>query len=261
MRRGFTVLELVVVIGVILILMALALTVTSTVLTGNDRRSMQGTFLLLDQAIASWQAQTGRELSFGRRTLPTGTTGTPDFTLSATGPSAGFDIYEENLQTPYAICVILERLASNPEAAEIIAKIPSTALRLVPKTTGVTAVEPLPPGWTGGDAQGDPNQMPNSIDLIREVCDPWGKRIEVVFPGRLARASELSATGSSIDREDGSVRTLDEAKFGVCRGRKICFVSAGPDGDFGRLDTDDEGIRKATEDNIFSYELLPRPQQ
>jgi len=249
MRRAFTVLELVVVIGVILILMALALTVTSSVLTGNDRRSMQGTFLLLDQAIASWQAQTGRELSFGRRAIPAGTTGSPDFTTSATGPSAGFDIYEESFQTPYAICVILERLASNPEAAEIIAKIPSTAMRLVPKNTMGTPVEALPAGWTGSDAQGDPNQMPNSVDLIREVCDPWGKRIGVVFPGRPARASELSATGNSVDREDGSVRTLDEAVFGVCRGRKICFVSAGPDGDF------------STADDIFSYELLPRPQQ
>jgi len=256
MRRAFTVLELVVVIGVILILMALALTVTSTVLTGNDRRSMQGTFLLLDQAIASWQAQTGRELSFGRRTDPTSSTGTPDFTLSATGPSAGFDIYEENFATTYAICVILDRLASNPEAAEIIAKIPSTALRLVPKNTAGNAVEPLPAGWTGSVPQTDPNQMPNSVDLIREVCDPWGKRIGVVFPGRLARASELSATGSSVDREDGSVRTLDEVAFGVCRGRKICFVSAGPDGDFGS-----DANPAAREDNIFSYELLPRPQQ
>jgi len=264
MRRAFTVLELVVVIGVILILMALALTVTSTVLTGNDRRSMQGTFLLLDQAIASWQAQTGRELSFGRRTIPTGTTGTPDFTLSATGPSAGFDIYEENLQTPYAICVILERLASNPEAAEIIAKIPSTALRLVPRVDGPPlasnpsrALEPLPQNWSQSDEGVNPNQMPIEqgpfnpnwhLKFTREVCDPWGKRIGVVFPGRRARASELSATGNSVDREDGSVRTLDEVAFGVCRGRKICFVSAGPDGDF------------STADDIFSYELLPRAQ-
>lgn len=249
MRRAFTVLELVVVIGVILILMTLALTVTGSVLAGNDRRSMQSTFLLLDQAIASWQAQTGRELSFGRRAIPNGTTGTPDFTVSAAGPSAGFDIYEENFNSPYAICVILDRLASNPEAAEIIAKIPSTALRLVPKNTMGTAVEALPAGWTGSDAQGDPNQMPSDVGLIREVCDPWGKRIGVVFPGRLARANELSASGNSVDREDGSVRTLDESVFGVCRGRKICFVSAGPDGDFG------------TGDEIYSYELLPRPQQ
>jgi len=250
MRRAFTVLELVVVIGVILILMALALTITSTVLSGNDRRSMQGTFLLLDQAIASWQAQTGRELTFGRIAIPTGTTGSPDFTLGTTGPSAAFDIYEENFTGTYAICVLVERLASNPDSAEILSKIPSSMFRSVPRGTMGTPVEPLPTGWPGTAANTDPNQMPSTDwTLVREICDPWGKRIGVVFPGRAARPSELSATGTSVDREDGSVRTQDEFIFGVCRGRKICFVSAGPDGEF------------RTDDDITSYELLPRPQQ
>jgi len=250
MRRAFTVLELVVVIGVILILMALALTITSTVLSGNDRRSMQGTFLLLDQAIASWQAQTGRELTFGRIAIPTGTTGSPDFTLGTTGPSAAFDIYEENFTGTYAICVLVERLASNPDSAEILSKIPSSMFRSVPRGTKGTPVELLPPGWPSAAPNTDPNQMPSSDwTLVREICDPWGKRIGVVFPGRAARPSELSATGTSVDREDGSVRTQDEFIFGVCRGRKICFVSAGPDGEF------------RTDDDITSYELLPRPQQ
>jgi type II secretory pathway pseudopilin PulG len=250
MRRAFTVLELVVVIGVILILMALALTITSTVLSGNDRRSMQGTFLLLDQAIASWQAQTGRELTFGRIAIPTGTTGSPDFTLGTTGPSAAFDIYEENFDGTYAICVVVDRLASNPDAAEILSKIPSSMFRSVPRTIAGAPVEPLPAGWPTPGVGTDPNQMPSTDwTLVREICDPWDKRIAVVFPGRAARPSELSATGTSVDREDGSVRTRDEVGFGICRGRKICFVSAGPDREF------------HTDDDITSYELLPRPQQ
>lgn len=68
-------LELVIVIGVILVLMSLALTVTSVVLAANDRRSIQNTFVLLDQAITSWQSQAGREMTAGRRTNPPGTPG------------------------------------------------------------------------------------------------------------------------------------------------------------------------------------------
>ncbi|MSR68726.1 MAG: prepilin-type N-terminal cleavage/methylation domain-containing protein, partial [Phycisphaerales bacterium] len=61
-RRAFTLLELVIVIGIILILMGLALAVSSSVLASNDRRTMENTFKMLDQALDSWQSQMGREL-------------------------------------------------------------------------------------------------------------------------------------------------------------------------------------------------------
>lgn len=259
-RRAFTVLELVVVIGIILILMSLALTVTSVVLAANDRRSMQSTFLLLDQAIDSWQSQSGREMTAGRRVNPTGTPGNPptsleplDFTLSAAGPSAGFSIYEENFPTTYAICVVLERLTASPDSAEIISRMPSSAIRFVP-LNGANAVEPLPVAWPLSNPQTDPNQMPPYAS-VREIFDPWNRRIGVIFPGRAATKAEVAAAIANpatkgIDSEDGSVRTLDEQSLGVCRNRKMCFVSAGPDGDMG-----------TTADNIYSYEPLPRPAQ
>lgn len=253
MRRAFTLLEVVVVIGIILILMSLALTVSSAVMAASDRRNMQTTFGMIDQAIVSWEAQAGRELTTGRRAVPTGTPGLPDFTLSANGPSAAYDIYEEAFPTVYAICVVLERLATNPESAEIIARIPSSSIRFVPlMPPGYTAaVEPLP-NWP---AAPNINRMPavagNSTTPsgVREIFDPWNRRVAVVFPGRAATKKEIVDGLIPID-EDGSVRTLDEQSMGVCRGRKLCFISAGPDGDFGT-----EG------DNIYSYELLPRPQQ
>ena len=257
-RRAFTVLELVIVIGVILVLMSLALTVTSVVLAANDRRSVQSTFVLLDQAISSWQSQAGRELTAGRRVNPPGTPGgTPgpqgplDFTLSATGPSAGFEIYEEIFPTTYSICIVLERLASSPDSVEIIARLPSTAIRFVP-LNGTNAVEPLPTGWPQITPQQDPNQMPPYAS-VREIFDPWNRRIGVIFPGRAATKAEIAAAVTNptlIDVEDGSVRTMDEHYLGICRNRKMCFVSAGPDGDMG-----------TTSDNIYSYDPLPRPAQ
>ena len=238
--------------------MSLALTVTSVVLAANDRRSVQSTFVLLDQAISSWQSQAGRELTAGRRVNPPGTPGgTPgpqgplDFTLSATGPSAGFEIYEEIFPTTYSICIVLERLASSPDSVEIIARLPSTAIRFVP-LNGTNAVEPLPTGWPQITPQQDPNQMPPYAS-VREIFDPWNRRIGVIFPGRAATKAEVAAAVASpatIDVEDGSVRTMDEHFLGICRNRKMCFVSAGPDGDMG-----------TTSDNIYSYEPLPRPTQ
>ncbi len=250
-RRAFTVLELVIVIGVILVLMSLALTVTSVVLAANDRRSVQSTFVLLDQAITSWQSQAGREMTAGRRANPPGTPTVPDFTLGTNGPTAGFDIYEENFNTTYAICVVLERLATSPDSAEIIARMPSSAIRFVP-LNGTNAVEPLPTNWTQTTPQQDPNQMPPYAS-VREIFDPWNRRIGVIFPGRAATKAEVAAAVTNptlIDVEDGSVRTWDEQSMGICRNRKMCFVSAGPDGDFG-----------TTADNIYSYEPLPRPAQ
>ena len=250
-RRAFTVLELVIVIGVILVLMSLALTVTSVVLAANDRRSVQSTFVLLDQAITSWQSQAGREMTAGRRANPPGTPTVPDFTLGTNGPTAGFEVYEENFLSTYSICIVLERLATTPDSAEIIARLPSTAIRFVP-LNGTNAVEPLPTNWTQTTPQQDPNQMPPYAS-VREIFDPWNRRIGVIFPGRAATKAEIAAAVTNptlIDVEDGSVRTMDEHFLGICRNRKMCFVSAGPDGDMG-----------TTADNIYSYEPLPRPAQ
>ena len=252
-RRAFTVLELVIVIGVILVLMSLALTVTSVVLAANDRRSVQNTFVLLEQAITSWQSQAGREMTAGRRANPPGTSTIPDFTLGTNGPTAGFEIYEENFNSTYAICIVLERLATTPDSAEIISRLPNTAIRFVP-LNGANAVEPLPTGWPQTAPQQDPNQMPPYAS-VREIFDPWNRRIGVIFPGRAATKAEVAAavtapTSQGIDVEDGSVRTMDEHFLGICRNRKMCFVSAGPDGDMG-----------TTADNIYSYEPLPRPAQ
>lgn len=233
--------------------MSLALTVTSVVLAANDRRSVQSTFVLLDQAITSWQSQAGREMTAGRRANPLGTPAVPDFTLGTNGPTAGFEIYEENFLTTYSICIVLERLATSPDSAEIIARLPSTAIRFVP-LNGANAVEPLPTNWPQITPQLDPNQMPPYAS-VREIFDPWNRRIGVIFPGRAATKAEVAAavtapTSQGIDIEDGSVRTMDEHYLGICRNRKMCFVSAGPDGDMG-----------TTSDNIYSYEPLPRPAQ
>ncbi|MSR28132.1 MAG: type II secretion system protein [Phycisphaerales bacterium] len=239
-RRAFTVLELVVVIGVILILMALALSVTSAVLAANDRRSMETTFKLLEQAMDSWQSQMGRSMTFGRRAVPGVPAATPDYT--GTTPTVAYDIYEINATSAYIICVMVEQLAvAGSESSEILAKVPASALRFVPVNGGTVIGDPLPANWL-------PNRMPTTAAQVREIIDPWGRRISSVFPGRPATKAELANPAIPTDANDGTVRTQDETSLGICRNRRPYFISCGPDGDFTSMD-----------DNIFSYEPLPRP--
>lgn len=248
-RRGFTVLELVVVIGIILILMALALTVTSSVLAANDRRTVENTFRMLEQAIESWQAQMGRDMTFGRRTAPGG--GTPDFVGNT--PSVAYDIYEVNTPYTYAICVILDRLTmAGTESADIISRIPSTSLRFIPMNGTTVIADPLPAStaWLPNPMSTafNPGSTTVNTALIREIVDPWGKRIATSFPGRAATRAELANSAVLTDPQDGTVRTLDEMALGICRNKRPFFVSAGPDGDFA-----------TAADNIYSYEPIPRP--
>ena len=266
-RRGFTVLELVIVIGVILILMTLSLTVTSVVLNSMDRRSMNNTFVLLQQAIKEYEYETESDFSFGRIAVPPPVAPLlPDYELQGRDPygpgttfPAKFVIYEETSTGTYAICVVLERLISHSSSAEIISKIPGNTFRNVPVTPQDDLIEALPSNW---DQIDDVNRMPVGTlppkwGRIREICDPWNRRIAVIFPGREATSIERNDL-SKIDVQDSSVRTQDEHLFGICRNRQICFVSAGPDGEFGRQNGSDTEIEK-TYDNIYSYELLPKP--
>jgi hypothetical protein len=93
-----------------------------------------------------------------------------------------------------------------------------------------------------------------------ELLDTWGGRIAFVFPGRAYRYGLDTVTGTVPDA-DGTVRTPAENLLGVCTNRRICLVSAGPDGLFGvsgEVTPDTAVVRSAAAaDNIYLYELDP----
>jgi hypothetical protein len=91
-----------------------------------------------------------------------------------------------------------------------------------------------------------------------ELVDTWGNRIVWVFPGRPFRFG----VDTGLPDPDGTVRTTVENLFGVCTNRRICLVSAGPDGLFGfdlEVNPNLTVVQRtaAQTDNVFSYQLDP----
>jgi prepilin-type N-terminal cleavage/methylation domain-containing protein len=244
---GFTLVELLVVIGIIAILASMVLAVSGGVLATSERKQVDDTFTLLNQAIRELELTRGQELVFSR------------LSSSATVPELAFyDIKEEPPNTQaYIMPKLLALLRSNDRSREFISKINPDFLKRIDKPTS-------------------PLNANENIDLV----DPWGNRIAVVPCGRPATEREMRDAyradstktpvsadpfTTGIDRDDRTVRTNDEKYLGVCSGRRWTFVSRGPDGLLGLpqwnssaatkdRDGNSDGISD-WDDNIFSQSL------
>lgn len=220
-RRAFTLLELLITIGIIALLAGIVLAVSAAVLRNAEVRQVRAMFQALDEAVAEFERARGQKITFRRLN------GDPD---------GSYDCVELNISGAYLIVQLLNGrnwssssppnndfrplLTSNDRSLEILKRIDPDLLRRdtsnVPPTTGLHGV---------------PNPR-------LELVDPWGNRIGVIFPGRAKNPGELGDA-------DGTVRTNDENAVGVCRDGRILFASPGPDG---RWET--------REDNIYSYEPI-----
>ena len=244
-RRAFTLLELVVVIGVILVLMSLVLAVSTIVIQQAESRQVDATFANLESAVDEYEEAIGRRLTYEDRTDQGGVPKNWDIPFN---PSFSYTALESpyNSATSGYTCNcnssadthgwekyivhLLSIMDRTDAASEIVARIDPNLFVAVKTSSG----SPLPQGHA-----------------LSSVVDPWGNAIAVVFPGR--RWIE----GDSQTRDtDGTIRTYLENKIGICKNAKVLFVSAGPDGDIGcwQCVNNSTSFRyQSLLDNLYSY--------
>ncbi len=231
--RGFSLLELVVVMGIILVLIGLVLAVSGALTAGAEKRALEQSFAILDSAVQEWQQEMGREMTF-RRTVPVAGFTTDPVTLDHDqNPNTpmitlGWDVQEvPTAQADTQSRTFLDVLLYSERPREILANLPEKLLR----NAGFNTTTQQP---------------------IQELIDPWGKPVRVVFPCREWGKGTGPDTGAADI--DGTVRSLQETQLGSCLDRRIRFVSAGPDGVFGDITQPTSStLYKLSEDNIESY--------
>ncbi|MFK7961063.1 MAG: type II secretion system protein [Phycisphaerales bacterium] len=225
-RSGFTIVELIVSMGILVMLAGITITAYSAGLRRMQAQETASTLRQLEAASEAWMGATERRL---RR---------------ADDASADLDPETEYV---YVIGEVLAALERSADARKCLATIaPRRTHRYVPRDLD------LPPIWIR--TYSEEERLPDQIGRL-VVFDAWGTPIYATHPGELA-----GPDATDVD-PDGTERTPNEAEFGSARGRQVCFVSAGPDRRFG-VWTEFPGMpgperrramAEARRDNLYSH--------
>ena len=220
--RGFTLVEMVIVIGVIILLAALTLSVSVAVVEGSEVRQTENTIRLLTVAIQEWEAQADRQVTYGIKDEPYGN-----------------EQYE--IEQP----AIMDQQSARDATAWLFAIISRpTSVKPILAQVDPDFVQPI--DFTVPDT--------NIVLATLEFSDAWGNPIVAVFPGRTWVDGD-DINYSYMRDSDGTILTPVERVCGGTTNRQICFVSAGPDGVFGDLDpASPDYAPELAGDNVYSYE-------
>ena len=238
--RAFTLIEMVVVIGLIILLAGLTLSVGVSVIHQSEARQTRAALLLLDSAVQEWELQADRKL-----TWCVCHPGYPD------PDRAAADIHGDTKEV-LIITEVLKVITKSPSVREIIAKID-------PKLIYRYKNHVYPP-WI--DTPPEKQQMDERFDGAITVLDAWGFPIYATHAGRpwdAARDLPPNSPYQVVRDPDGTIQTYNEVIYGVATNRRMCFVSSGPDGRFGDLHQDALPPEEAqyARDNLYSYPIKP----
>jgi prepilin-type N-terminal cleavage/methylation domain-containing protein len=222
---GFTLVEMMVAIGIIVILAALTVSATVAVARKSEVRQARNVIRLLDMALQDWETSSDRKLSWGD------------------GSIRSYDVdYTETQEDQ--VSAVLERLMRVEGSRAILAQINTKYLQLE-STNGIRRVT-------------DPWSRPMFMIHPGRVADP------TFFPGDATAELDDDGTVRVNEDITGDPATAWEQQLGVCRSRQVCFVSAGPDELFG-IDEEFPNLSgqplqdakdEAKRDNIYSYEVI-----
>lgn len=267
-KKGFTLLELLIVIGIIVIVASLVLAVSSSVVRASEERATKNTLEVLNMAAEEYQRTVDRRISYRSAAVASGIAQDPTVLAGSTPPvplrydvatvplpPAGTGVTAwTSLATPYSsaagglpaysplpfqrTAALIGFMSESPTCAVLMQKLPEAIFRGI-----------------------KPNANSASFTAVRHCVDAWDTPIIAVFPGRDARRV-ADATGAAdnpnfIDK-DGTVKC--DSEWGLptaggmqvsCKDRRILFMSAGNDSRFTAVTGT---VYSLSNDNLYSYE-------
>ena len=257
MKRGLTLIELVVVVGIVLILVALVTSSVSSVISRAEERKTRTAMSLFQLAIKEYESSTGRRLTMSARNNISNSQGRP------------FDMRRAELHA-FTTAEISRVLLRHQPSADILGRIDPSLIGILRTGTQTPSwlpsglvnpacSEPDPRALSASSAQSafiafasapyDPLNSPytglNSLVLL----DSWGSPVRAVHPGPEAYIQADGNINTSIfpivdmfgdaaaltPDPDGTVsRRVEGAYIGQpCPNTQIVLVSAGPNLKFG----------------------------
>ena len=235
-RRAFTLLEVLIAVGVIILLVGLTVTAATSFVEQSEIKRTEAALRVIDMAIQEWETAAERPITWG---------------YIADHPEYTFDLSARTSEV--LITTELAQLLTRQTTARGI------LARLEPDLLFTYQLGEFP-RWARTSAI----QYEIEHRFLDEIAilDAWGTPIYTTHPGHALSDAAIPAAPEPATRDpDGTIRTPNEARYGIARNRKICLVSAGPDRLFGlqeefpQLSGDAlaRAIAKARKDNIFSY--------
>ena len=255
MKRGLTLIELVVVVGIVLILVSLVTSGVSSVISRAEERKTRTAMSLFQLAIKEYESATGRRLTMSARNNISNSQGRP------------FDMRRAELHA-LTTAEISRVLLRHQPSADILGRIDPSMIGILRQVApswlpsalvNPACLEPDPRALTASSAQSaffeftsapyDPLNSPytglNSLVLL----DSWGSPVRAVHPGPEAYLKADGDIDTSIfplvdmfgdavaltPDPDGTVsRRVEGAYIGQpCPNTQIVLVSAGPNLKFG----------------------------
>ena len=234
---GFTLLEIMVAIGIIALLAAITLNLSNSIMRKAEERQTKDVLRLVKLALVEWEIASDGKLTF------------EDFTYVGNCDNCTFDVENDgSLAIPtfglFGVANGVMQTAMENRMQQTLAVIRQieSSDNILLELTGDNFIE---------DTEG-----------TRILVDSWGTPIGVIFPGQYyAATSELAF--AQDESGDLTIRDQAEDGLGSCMNKEPIFVSAGPDRTWGyRFQSngghDNDALAKelweASLDNIYSYD-------
>ena len=255
--RGFTLVELVVVIGIVIALLSLVLAVSTILIQQNESRQLANAFKVLESAVQEYEIAIGRPMRSQDVADPPGAyempliVDTEALIEDQVGGGVSLPTDYRDIERFYQPCACSQDIADGWQHHII------RLIGLMNRTDGCRdMIARLDPSLLQPLRQFNGDPLPGNVSFTTFV-DPWGTPLAVVMPGRQwnpAKDPQSAEDRYATPDDDGTVRTGLEEIMGVCRNGQILFVSAGPDGRLGCLDCPDGTAAEFARDNIYSYQ-------